>query len=179
MRQLTDMINVPSALVLPWQGLTELACMNCSCISLAVRLERLAQLEGRVHPQPAQRGSAMSPKRRKRHRPDSREASGRCKCRKIDPLAQKLDILTSEFAEMKTLLQNLQQPGAQSANALATAAPPQSPSEMLPPILSPALEILEEDVLSTRASDSSYWWRERRKAPITLIPAPWGRATVH
>ena len=138
--------------------LCELACMNCSCMSLAVRLERLAQLEGRVNPQPAQRGSAMSPKRRKRHRPDSREASGRCKCRKIDPLAHKLDILTSEFAEMKTLLQNLQQPGAQSANALATAAP-QSPSEMLPPILSPALEILEEDVLSTRASDSSYWWR--------------------
>src|SRR4029434_11008087 len=94
----------------------------------------------------------MSPKQCKRRRPDSREASGKGKCRKIDPLAQMVDTSTSEFAEIKTLLLNLQRPAAQPASALATAAP-QSPSEVLPPILSPAFEILKEDGLSTRASE--------------------------
>ena len=60
--------------------------------------------------------------------------------------------MTLEFAEIKTLLLNLQQPAAQPASALATTAT-QSLSEMLPPILSPAFEILKEDVLSTRASE--------------------------
>ena len=64
----------------------------------------------------------MSPKQCKRRRPDSRETSGGGKCRKIDPLARKVDTLTLEFAEIKTLLLNLQQPAAQPASALATTA---------------------------------------------------------
>src|SRR4029434_7008527 len=96
--------------------------------------------------------SAMSPKQCKCRRPDSWETSGGGKCRKIDPLARKVDTLTLEFAEIKTQLLNLQQPAAQPASALATTAT-QSLSEMLPPILSPAFEILKEDVLSTRASE--------------------------
>src|SRR4029434_10717204 len=96
--------------------------------------------------------SAMSPKQCKRRRPDSWETSGGGKCRKIDPLARKVDTLTLEFAEIKTLLLNLQQPAAQPASALATTAT-QSLSEMLPQILSLAFEILKEDVLSTRASE--------------------------
>jgi len=64
----------------------------------------------------------MSPKQCKCRRPDSRETSGGGKRRKIDPLARKVGTLTLEFAEIKTLLLNLQQPAAQPASALATTA---------------------------------------------------------
>lgn len=79
------------------QGLTELACMNCSCISLAARSTRLAQIEGRMNSLllPAQRDSTMSPCSHMHHRAESQEAPGRGKCRNIDPLAQKVDTLVS------------------------------------------------------------------------------------
>lgn len=64
-------------------------------------------------PLPAvQRNRAMSPSSQKCHRTKSQEAPGRGKCTKVYPLAQKLDTLASEFAEVKKLLFNLQPPDA-------------------------------------------------------------------
>ncbi|XP_060776785.1 serine/threonine-protein kinase pim-1-like [Neoarius graeffei] len=53
-----------------------------------------------------------------------------------------------QLAEIKALLYNLQPPEAQPADALASAAS-FTPPEPQPPVLSPAAELQEEDVLST------------------------------
>ncbi len=92
------------------QGLTQQACMNCNCLSLTARAARLAQLErGWNSQQPsAQRDCVVSPKEQRSRRAESREAPSESKRRKIDPLAQKVDNLASEFAEIKALLLNLQ-----------------------------------------------------------------------
>ena len=53
------------------QGLTELACENCSCLSVAYRRERLARVEGGKLP--SVQGGTVPPGPQKRRRPDSRE----------------------------------------------------------------------------------------------------------
>src|SRR4029434_5078604 len=62
--------------------------------------------------------------------PECRETSGGGKRRKIDPLARKVGTLTLEFAEIKTLLLNLQQTAAVSfgdapSNTVASSGNPQ------------------------------------------------------
>lgn len=91
----------------------------------------------------------------------------RPKCKKSNPLAQRVDTLTSEFAEIKALLYNLQPPQAQPASGLAAAAS-LSPLGPQPLVLSPAVEVPEDDVLSTRSSvslDFDGWEDEQVDAP--------------
>lgn len=128
--------------------------MNCACLSLMARSARLARLEGILTPQPvtARRDDARPASPPNRRRTEFQEASSRGKRRRVIPLSHKVDTLASEFAEIKALLFNLQ-PGAQAASAPA-AVPPAFSSEASPPLLSPADEIPEDDVLSTRASES-------------------------
>lgn len=137
------------------QGLTEQACMNCSCLSLAARTARLAKLESSLCSQlpPAPSDCALSPKSKKRSKQLPREAPSRPKRQKVDPLVHRVDTLASEFAEIKALLYNLQPPEARPAGGLATAAS-SPPPEPQPPVLSPAVEVQDDDILSTMASDS-------------------------
>lgn len=137
------------------QGLTDQACANCTCLSLATRAARLAQLEGQLAscPPPAPRDGSLSPRAPKRPTQHPRKAPSVPKRKKVDPLVQRVDTLTSEFAEIKALLYNLQPPQAQPVGGPAIAALQPSP-EQQPPVLSPAGEAPEDDVLSTRASVS-------------------------
>lgn len=134
------------------QGLTELACMNCACMSMTVRSARLARLESVFASQPpaVQRGDARAtcpPKRKRTHEAPTSSKQGR-----DDPLSHKVDTLASEFAEIKALLLNLQ-PGTQAAGAPAAVLSSSSP-KVSPLQLSPAYRALDEDVLSIRASES-------------------------
>ncbi|KAG5281851.1 hypothetical protein AALO_G00049500 [Alosa alosa] len=70
---------------------------------------------------------------------------------KSDPLAQKVDFLVSEFAQIKALLEVFQRPDVQPASGSATSASTHDPP---PPVLSPAVSVSEDDVLSIRASES-------------------------
>ena len=103
------------------QGLTELACMNCACLSLAARSARLASATQGQSP------TAKSSKRRlcvhKRRRTEEGEDPSMGKRRKV-ALSQKVDSLTSEFAQIKALLQKLQPLGAGSGLATAQQSPP-------------------------------------------------------
>ncbi|KAK0152737.1 hypothetical protein N1851_005729 [Merluccius polli] len=126
------------------EGMTTMACLHCTCLSLSARAARLARLEGVLPSQPLTPRLASPPKRR--------SAQGG-KRRKADPLAHKVDALASEFAGIKTLLLSLQ-PAVQAAGA-PPAVPPAGPSGSSRPVLSPAYSA-QEDVLSTRASEGLF-----------------------
>ncbi|KAK0133446.1 hypothetical protein N1851_031041 [Merluccius polli] len=136
------------------QGLTEQACMDCSCLNVVAQVARIDQLERELNPHPPPAKSHLgSPKARKR-RADTREvpAKMRRKLPKPEPLNQKVDTLASEFPQIKAMLLNLQPLGAQPAGDYPAAAS-RSSSEQ-PPVLSPAGDAREEDVLSIRASEN-------------------------
>lgn len=136
------------------QGLTEQACMNCTCLSVAERAARLAQVEqpcasqdrGGQHAAPASRPT-------KRHGGTAHTAP-RGKRRK-DDLAERVDRMTVEFEQIKALLTSLQPPaqGLQGSSVLAETPTPWQ-AELPPPSLSPAVEARGQDELSIRASES-------------------------
>ena len=132
------------------EGMTTMACLHCTCLSLPARAARLARLEGVLPSQPLTPRLASPPKRRRSGLPPAAQGGKR---RKADPLAHKVDALASEFAGIKTLLLSLQ-PAAQAAGA-PPAVPPVGPSGSSRPVLSPAYSA-QEDVLSTRASEGLF-----------------------
>ena len=136
------------------QGLTEQACVNCSCLSVVAWVVRIDQLERELNPHPPPAKSHLGSPKAQKHRADTREvpAKMRCKLPKPEPLNQKVDTLASEFAQIKAMLLNLQPLGAQPASNYPAAAS-RSSSEQ-PPVLSPAIDAREEDVLSIRASEN-------------------------
>ena len=106
------------------QGLTERACVDCSCLSLAARAARLAQLVEAAGSQLAcaQDDPDQAPRSQRRRRASALEqqTGGAPKCAKSDPLAQKVDSLASEFAQIKELLKGLKRPDIQPASDSAT-----------------------------------------------------------
>lgn len=135
------------------EGLTELACMHCSCLSVACRKERLARVEGGQLL--SARGSTVSLRSKKRPRAEKRETPARppAKLSKVDLVAQRVDAMAAEFAELKAILLGRQQPAAAAAVASPAAAASASDDGEIP-VLAPAVTYPEDDVLSTRASGS-------------------------
>lgn len=67
----------------------------------------------------------------KRHRCNSCGTASQVKRKRVDPVAQRVDML------IKSLLLSLQPHGAQPGHV--PTAPPQSPPEVRPPVLAPGL----------------------------------------
>ncbi|XP_030293378.1 uncharacterized protein LOC115593839 [Sparus aurata] len=89
-------------------GMSDNPCMNCRFMPLAVRRARLAAVEGDAALLPVS-GSAVprAPKGRGRRRSTASHGPPG-KVKKVDTLALKVDTLSSEFAQIKELLLNLQ-----------------------------------------------------------------------
>ena len=87
------------------EGLSDNQCMNCSFMPHGLKVARLAEVEG-----PQVEGELPPPEREPtvRVRSPPRAAPPRKKARKADGYAAKVDKLVSEFAEIKSLLYNLQ-----------------------------------------------------------------------
>lgn len=101
---------------------------------------------------PVQGDSTLSPRPQKWPNPPSREAPSKPECKKAHQLSHQVDILAFEFKEIKTLLPiTITTIGTYSHLQHSTAATRSSP-EVLPPVLSPAMEGQGDDVLSTRDS---------------------------
>ncbi|XP_074505795.1 uncharacterized protein LOC141775954 [Sebastes fasciatus] len=115
------------------EGLSDSQCMNCSFMPRELKIARLAELEEQLECQLPLSGV---PSRSGRRRAPPEGAPPTKKARKVDCLATKVDTLTSEFAEIKALLLNLQ-PGR------VNATQPTPPG-------------WDEDALSTRASCSQF-----------------------
>ena len=142
------------------QAMTEQACINCSCMSLAVRRERLDSLHVD--------GGAVPPSKDSRRRAASGQgASGPPKKPRVehDPVAQKVEALAAEFQQIKALLLNLQPRAAE--------APPRGGGDLgrVPAAEAPrrdddghngrAEDYREEDSISITASDSLFTEAER------------------
>ncbi len=106
------------------QALTENACSNCTCMPLAERTARLVKFDSSF----AETGlppsgtpaysPPLGPKRRGHTQDDASIAKKRW--RGVEPLALKVDTLATEFAQIKTLLLNLQPSGPSDACAAAS-----------------------------------------------------------
>ncbi|XP_037627453.1 uncharacterized protein LOC119489291 [Sebastes umbrosus] len=125
------------------EGLSDSQCMNCSFMPRELKIARLAELEEQLEFQLPLSG-VPSNARSGRRRAPPKGAPPTKKARKVDCLATKVDTLTSEFAEIKALLLNLQ-PGR------VNATQNDSPQAMTPTPLR-----WDEDALSTRASCSQF-----------------------
>lgn len=168
------------------EGLTELACIHCSCLSMACRKERLALVEGGKLP--SVRGGTVPPGPQKRPRAERQEPPGRppAKLSKVDLVAQRVDTMAAEFAELKAILLGRQQPAAAIATASSAVAAPASDDREMP-MLSPAVTGPEDDVLSTRASESlatvDEWDRPGATAdedvgPVSSLSSPRGSVRI-
>lgn len=104
---------------------------------------------------PSAQGGTVPPGPQKRHRLERREPPGKppAKRSKVDLVAQRVDTMAAEFAELKAILLGRQQPVA-TPTVVSTAGAAPSSDGREPPALSPAVTGPEEDVLSTRASES-------------------------
>ncbi len=122
-------------------GLSDSQCMICSFMPHGLKVARLAevegpQLEGELPPSAlASKVRGCSPTRR---------APPRKKAKKVDTLATKVETLTTEFAEIKDLLLNLQPSKGASTRVDSQQARAPTPLEW------------DEDALSTRASCSQF-----------------------
>lgn len=122
------------------EGLSENPCMNCSYMSRALRVARLAQLTSDGDPSPP--GEAAPP-RRARRRGEPTTAPPKKKAKSDSALSSKVERLSAELAEMKSLLQ-LRQSDTVSEEAGASV------QDM--PVLN-----REDDVLSLAASASQFF----------------------
>ena len=111
-------------------------CMNCSFMPHALRLARLAEVEGEPGLPPSGVGSSGT----RRRASAARAPPG--KSRKVDNLASQVNTLASEVAQIKALLQNLQ-----PAQGVPAAANVPAPAQSTYP---------EDDMLSTAASCSFF-----------------------
>lgn len=119
-------------------GVSDDPCMNCSFMPFSVRMARLAEMDGdTVLPLS---GVPAQPTTMKRCRTVSKHGPPK-KHRKVDTLARKVDTLSSEFAQIKELLINLQ-PANKGPDPSGDSATRDSPCQV------------DDDVLSTAASCS-------------------------
>ncbi|XP_074481579.1 uncharacterized protein LOC141761839 [Sebastes fasciatus] len=125
------------------EGLSDSQCMNCSFMPRELKIARLAELEEQLECQLPLSGVPSNTRSGRRRAPPE-GAPPTKKARKVDCLATKVDTLTSEFAEIKALLLNLQ-PGRVNAT--------QNDS---PQAMTPTPPGWDEDALSTRASCSQF-----------------------
>lgn len=136
------------------EGLSDNACMNCSCMSLASRASRLAQVDhstGGDDLPPSGRLPPARSTRSKRRREVAAVAAPAEKKRKPDSkLAEQVQRLSVELAEMRSLFQTHQS----DAPSVATGMSLQTPSM---PLLLP-----EDDVLSLAASATDFGMEEDR-----------------
>ena len=96
------------------EGLSEDPCMNCSFMPRAVRAARLAEVERLFGGVPSPEGltdihrlSPARPSRPKRRAPDTEAASSRKKAKECE-LASRVDHLTAELNQMKSIFLALQ-----------------------------------------------------------------------
>ncbi|XP_041817854.1 uncharacterized protein LOC121624267 [Chelmon rostratus] len=130
------------------EGLSEDPCMNCSFMPRAVRVARLAEVEQFFSGVPSpevltdtRRRSPARPSRPKRRAPDTDGASSRKKTKKCE-LASRVDHLTAELNQMKSIFLALQTgTGTGSASASAPRVTLSGP---------------EDDILSTAASATEF-----------------------
>lgn len=117
------------------QALTENACMICCTMSWEQRVSWLSAVEGLLTPDALRKQDNVTYKR-KRLETVSTTTN---KSHKEDPLARKVEVLTSEFAQIKYLMLN-----------------PQPKEAPLPILENPNRELpnFEEDVLSIAASQN-------------------------
>ncbi len=114
------------------EGVSQNPCMNCSFMPHALRLARLAEVGGSQGVTPL---ALVSGGTRRRTSKSGRPPMKSCK---VDTLAHKVDALSTEFAEIKAVLQNLQP----EHDRLATVSNPVAELPLYP----------EEDTLSTAVS---------------------------
>ena len=89
------------------QGLTEFACMSCTCISRTALAARLVQVEAgtaQAHERADERAPVLRPTRR---RSTTRHTASKSK-RKKGGLAQKVDSVTTELERLRGLWAHLQ-----------------------------------------------------------------------
>lgn len=122
-------------------GLSENPCMNCSYMPRALRVARLAQLTSGGDPSPA--GEAAPPRRSRRRGESATAAPPKKKAKSDSALSSKVERLSAELAEMKSLLQ-LRQSDTVSEEAGVSL---------------PSMPVLtrEDDVLSLAASASQFF----------------------
>lgn len=127
------------------QGLTDDACMNCSTLSSWEQgVSSLAAVEGLLTSDALPWQGKVTSK----HKRVEAVSASTSKRRKKNSLAKRVDVLPSEFAQIKSLILNLQ-PGE---------APPlvrENPNRELP--------ISEEDVLSLTAFQSQFCEKEKEE----------------
>lgn len=146
------------------QGLTELACADCMCLSVAARTARLANVGPMTDSTQASGGQAakVTPAAKVTTAARPGKHSGvatRPTCTATDQrpgdLAQRVDRMAADLEEMKALLISLQPQQAQGVSAHAHTPPPWQPVRSpSPPQLSPVTEARSLDVLSIQASES-------------------------
>ncbi|KAL2099504.1 hypothetical protein ACEWY4_003898 [Coilia grayii] len=135
------------------QGLTELACADCMCLSMAARTARLAMV-GPLPDTPLVSGGQAAGTTTARLGVTTRSARAATGQHPVG-LAQRVDKMSADLEEVKALLASLRPQPAQSGSARghtpAAWQPECSPS---PPQLSPASGARGLDVLSIQASES-------------------------
>lgn len=125
------------------EALTSDACLNCMGMPLAERSARLGSVESEIPSESSAPGPSKEPKRRKRTHGEAPIAK---RAHYDQVLSNKVDTLTSEFAQIKSLLLSLQ------------------PGMPVTPLIAPceeadqtrALGQQEEDVMSIAASESLF-----------------------
>ncbi|KAL2082510.1 hypothetical protein ACEWY4_022328 [Coilia grayii] len=135
------------------QGLTELACADCMCLSMAARTARLAMV-GPLPDTPLVSGGQAAGTTTARLGVTTRSARAATGQHPVG-LAQRVDKMSADLEEVKALLASLRPQPAQSGSARghtpAAWQPECSPS---PPQLSAASGARGLDVLSIQASES-------------------------
>lgn len=135
------------------QGLTEQACMNCTCLSVAVRTARLAQVDQQLGTSQGKGRQEAAPAGRPIKRQSGATHTAPKGKKQKGGLALKVDKMAVEFEQIKALLTNLQPPApsVQGSSVLAET-PPAGQAELPPPSLSSSGKT--QDELSIRASES-------------------------
>lgn len=127
------------------QALTEDACFNCVSMPFSERSSRLELVEGTMPKQTLASSPVKGAKRRKR---PHTEVSMTKKSRHDQELSTKVDTLASEFAQIKSLLLNLQ-PGGPPAVCDPTHDEGASQAEL-------SANHPQEDAMSIAASDTLF-----------------------
>lgn len=126
------------------EGLSDNPCMNCSCLPRALRVARLAQLTSDTDAPPPSGHVGAPTRRSKRKGESSIAAPPKRRTRSDSALSSKVERLSAELAEMRSLFQSRQ--SDVDAVSEPTVSTPTMPT--LPP---------EDDVLSLAASASQFF----------------------
>lgn len=142
------------------EGLTDMACADCMCLSVEARTARLAQVGPSCDASLATEGQEVAPAAaamRSKRRGVSTRPAFKARRKRAPNWTLKVSKMSAELEEMKALLANSQPPAQGSQGDSIPVRTPTAQRPVLspsPPLLSPAIAARDLDELSIMASES-------------------------